>query len=330
MVGDVAESVGRRERSITRAPGRSASPRPGRVYTIKALRALGVSERRQGSSEFRRVGPGCYALASAPVSLRDVARVTQARIVPGGVISGPTAAELLDLPLPARMTWAAGEPVHCTVPPERKRRSARGIEIHVRAERPTATFTGLTIAQPLDVLLDLATRLAHDDLVACIDSFASLRRTALWMPVETVRIAAHGVTARGVVAVRAAARDARDAVDSPRETRTRLMLVRSGYPEPHANLPIIDPVTGRQYWIDMAYEHWRIAIEYDGKEHFDPDRARRDRYKDELLHREGWAVLRVTHTDHHDPADFYLRLDAMIADASSRILRGTRIDQTSR
>lgn len=308
-----------RQRSITRAPGSSASPRLGKVYTIKGLRALGVSERRQRSSEFQQVAPGCYALTSDPVQLRDLARVVQSRIVPGAVISGPTAAELMDLPLPERLTWSAGEPVHCTVTPERRRSSARGLAIHVHTGRSAIRHNGLTLGNPLDVLLDLATRLAHDDLVGCIDSFGSLRRRALWMPVETVRIAAQSMSARGVAALRAAARDARDAVDSPRETRTRLMLVRSGYPEPYANLPIQDPASGRRYWIDLAYEQWRIAIEYDGKEHYDPDRARRDRYKDELLHRQGWAVLRVTKEDHDDPTAFYLRLDAMIAEAQTRV-----------
>lgn len=302
--------------------------RRGRVHTRRVLRQHGVSERRLGSSDFPRVLPGCYAVGEGPAELREVARVAQRIVVPGSVISHVTAAELIGLPVPTRLTRGGGEPVHCTVEPVRKRASARGLKIHVRAGRRSVPFEGLTIAHPVDILLDLAPLLSLDELVACIDSLGSMRRENIRVPVETIRIAARTVSGRGVRALRAAAREARDAVDSPRETQTRLMLLRAGYPEPEINRPIIDPATDKEYRIDLAYARWKIAIEYDGKDHFTLKQKRSDHYKDELLHREGWTVLRLTVDDHIDSRDFFLRLDDMIAQAETRLLDGPQRDPT--
>lgn len=68
---------------------------------------------------------------------------------------------------------------------------------------------------------------------------------------------------------------------SPQETRTRLLLVRDGLPEPRLNA---DLVTG-QGWVapvDLYWEEWRLALDYDGRHHrerarqldYDLDRAR--------------------------------------------------------
>ncbi|GAA1490111.1 hypothetical protein GCM10009626_28570 [Brachybacterium sacelli] len=116
-------------------------------------------------------------------------------------------------------------------------------------------------------------------------------------------------------------REARNWVDSPRETTTRLMLVRRGYPEPETNRPICDPVTGTRYWIDLAYAHWKIAIEYDGEHHFTLEQKRKDHGKDELLHREGWSVLRMTVDDHRDPRNFFALLDESIRSADTADLK---------
>ena len=78
-------------------------------------------------------------------------------------------------------------------------------------------------------------------------------------------------------------------------------------------------MTGKEYWIDLAYPAWKIAIEYDGKRHFTEEQARKDHAKDELLHRDGWAVLRINVEDHKDSKDFFALLDEAIRTAEQRI-----------
>jgi hypothetical protein len=298
--------------------GREVVP-PKRVFTRQGMRRMGVSERRLSSQEFLRVLPGCYARRDAPANLREIARIAQRRVVPGSVVCHVTAAELLGLPLPEARTWDRRPEVHVRVEPMAKRRSAKGLVVHVRTGRPSIAYDGLVLDWPVDVLLDLAGLLSHDDLIACVDALGSRRRKALRIPVETIRTEARALRGPGVRALRAAAGEARDWVDSPQETRTRLMLLRAGYEEPVANHRVVTGTTRRkEYFIDLAYPAKRIAIEYDGKYHFTPEQARKDHGKDAALHREGWTVLRMAAEDLEDPAPFLELLDAALDAARVR------------
>lgn len=295
---------------------------PKRVLTRRGLRRMGVSERRISSRELLRVLPGCFTRRDAPASLSGVAETAQRHVVPGAVICHVTAAELLGLPLPDRHTRGGGAAVHVRVEPEAKRRSAKGLVVHVRTGRPSIRLDGLVLDWPVDVLLDLAGLLSLDDLIACVDALASRRRKRLRIPVETIRSQARALQAPGVRALRAAAAQARDWVDSPQETRTRLMLLRAGYEEPVTNHRVWDPVKRKEYYLDLSYAERKIAIEYDGKHHFSPEQARRDHGKDASLHRGGWTVIRILAEDLDDPSSFFAQLDeALGATGSGRAAR---------
>lgn len=47
------------------------------------------------------------------------------------------------------------------------------------------------------------------------------------------------------------------------------------------------------YIIDFALPNEKIAIETDGPCHDDPKQQKRDRFKDYMLRREGWKVIRI-------------------------------------
>src|SRR5699024_11621365 len=87
---------------------------------------------------------------------------------------------------------------------------------------------------------------------------------------------ARSLRAPGVRALRAAAAQARDWVNSPQETATRLLLLRAGYDEPRTNHRFWDEVKRKEYYLDLSYPEQKIAIEYDGKHHFTPEQARSD------------------------------------------------------
>lgn len=289
------------------------------MYLRSSLRHLGVSERRLASEEFARVLPGCYTPASEPAPLLEIARIAHEQVVPGCTLSHISAAEVLRLPLPFPMTWDRGASLHVDVAAAQRRSGGHRLIVHTRSPRRRLLLpSGLVVADPVEVLLDLAGMLPHDGLVACIDALGSLRRKDVRVPVETVRVATQSMTGRNIRALRLAARDARDAVDSPRETATRLLLLRRGFPEPVLSRPVLDPATGIEFFLDLSYDRWMIAIEYDGKDHYDPDRAKKDRDKDEVLHDQGWSVLRITSHDHRDPRHFLARLRAKIHDAPRR------------
>src|SRR5699024_10242637 len=237
-------------RARAASTGNRAEVPPRRVFTRQGLRRMGVSERRLRSEEFVRVLPWCYTRRDAPADLRAIAGIARRRVVPGAVICHVTAAELLGLPLPRRLTRAGAAPVHVRVGPEAKRRSAEGLVVHVRSGGRSTDVDALVLDWPVDVLLDLAGLLAPDELIACVDALASRRRERLRIPVETIRTEARSLRAPGVRALRAAAAQARDWVDSPQETATRLLLLRAGFDEPRTNHRVWDEVKRKEYYLD--------------------------------------------------------------------------------
>ena len=48
------------------------------------------------------------------------------------------------------------------------------------------------------------------------------------------------------------------------------------------------------YFIDFAFINVKIAIEIDGSQHLEEERAKKDKEKDELLISNGWKVVRIT------------------------------------
>jgi very-short-patch-repair endonuclease len=75
--------------------------------------------------------------------------------------------------------------------------------------------------------------------------------------------------------------------ESPQETRTRLLLVRSGLRRPQTQI-VVDP-----WRIDMGWEDCLVGVEYDGPQHWtDPSRRTRDIENAQLADR-GWIIIRV-------------------------------------
>src|SRR5699024_6588959 len=130
--------------------------------------------------------------------------------------------------------------------------------------------------------------------------------------------------------LRAAAAQARDWVDSPQETATRLLLLRAGYAEPRTNHRVWDEVKRKEYYLDLSYPERKVAIEYDGAHHFTPEQARQDHGKDAALHREGWTVIRILAEDLDEPATFFAQLDAALRATEASCARRSRTGSAAR
>ena len=103
---------------------------------------------------------------------------------------------------------------------------------------------------------------------------------------------------RGVQTARRAAQLVRAGVDSPMETRVRLLVVLAGLPEPEPNVVVRDEVGGWVGVVDLAYPELKIAIEYHGDVHRTKrGKWRSDVAKAELLRALGWTVIILTADD---------------------------------
>jgi very-short-patch-repair endonuclease len=80
---------------------------------------------------------------------------------------------------------------------------------------------------------------------------------------------------------------------SPPERTLAAALRAAGLTEIRAGVTVV--AGGRQFWLDFAEPHRRLAIEVDGvRAHTDPAVFAADRTRQNLLIRDGWTVLRYT------------------------------------
>ncbi|WP_432885786.1 hypothetical protein ACQPYH_02155 [Kribbella sp. CA-245084] len=113
-----------------------------------------------------------------------------------------------------------------------------------------------------------------------------------------MELAAATIGARGIRLAREAAALVRSGVDSPMESRLRLLLILNGLPEPRIGYVVNDSAGGWLATPDLSYPELRFAIEYDGQHHLvDARQWRQDIRRRENLEREGWLVRVITSYD---------------------------------
>lgn len=271
-------------------------------FTVGEARAAGVSEKRLRGRALAAPFHG-VRVAGAAASLVDRARAYGARQRPHHAVSGPAAAAWWGLPLPVHLDE---QPVDVLVPIGRNAPRARGVRSRrIRPELWQAVeHRGLRVTPvPLTFLL-LARHCTVEELVAVgdaavtdADNYPGLTARSMTDPASLAAVVAQLPGGIGIRTARAAAALVRTGVESPMETRLRLLLAAAGLPEPELNLRI--PVrSGRVYRGDLVYRWARLIIEYDGDHHW-RDRAQ---YERDLLRRReledaGWRELRVTASD---------------------------------
>ena len=209
------------------------------------------------------------------------------------VLSGPTAAQLhglwvapgraVDVTVPAR----TAPPAYTTGP----RRAV--VATHRRALAPaeTTVVAGLPVTTLARTWYDLAAVLPLADLVAAGDSV--LRTGEVTLDVLAAGLADRAGR-RGTACLRRALPllDARSR--SRPETHARVMLVRAGLPAPDVNVAVHDE---HGQWLaepDLSYREARVALEYQGADHAELGRMRRDVARHMDLRRAGWDVLYYT------------------------------------
>lgn len=232
---------------------------------------------------FRRIFTGVYIGSAAP---RDpLERVIAALLIhPAGAIASHTsAARVYGVPLPDGL---ADE--HVSVLAAKDRRPRPGLRSHVaRPGTEVARLRGLRVSAPAHAFVELATLLTLVDLVVVGDYLA---RKEWVTPEELVAVA----DASGHPLAKRAARLVRREVDSPMETRLRLLIVLAGLPEPKVNHKLYKPDGTVRYRFDLSWPELKLAVEYDGRQHrADNSQWDHDLERDEWLDGVQWKRVPV-------------------------------------
>jgi hypothetical protein len=129
------------------------------------------------------------------------------------------------------------------------------------------------------------------DLVVLGDAIVRLYR----IPPRKLLEAARRSTDYYAVAARRGAAFVRKGVDSPMETRLRMLIVLAGLPEPQVNVRLVHEDGTWRRRFDLCYARIRLVVEYDGRHHAE-DRAqwKIDLERREELDDEGYRILVVT------------------------------------
>jgi len=254
-----------------------------RPFTYAAALAGGITAAQLRGPRFRKLFRGVFIDAS--ILPHPLHRVLAALLIHPrhAFASHASAGRVYDAPLPAGL----GEE-HVSVFAAADRRRREGIRNHVvSAATPVVTFRGLRVSAPAQAFVELAEQLTLVDLVVVGDYFA---RKGWLTPEELVAYCED----QGSGAARRAAAYVRRDVDSPMETRLRMLLVLAGIPEPVVNFKVYYADGRVRYRFDLSYPDLKIVVEYDGRQHrADLDQWDHDVERGEWFDEDGWRHVPV-------------------------------------
>lgn len=274
------------------------------------LRAGHLTRGQLRSKGWRRLFPDVYACASLAVDHRLRARAAVRLLLPGAVLSGRSAAVLWGVDLAG-----PDDDVECTVPLTCRAGTAQGVRVTRRTLPPEDVITrgGGRVTTPLRTALDLARIQPLEEAVVALDQFLRVRRLSF----ADLRIAAAQLTGPGCRRVRQAVAEADGLAQSPQETRLRLRLHDSALPRPVAQYDVRD-ARGFVACVDFAWPEARVAVEYDGWWHGQPQNVPKDRRRLNRLTAAGWTVIFATAEDVDDPVQLLARIGAALARSARR------------
>jgi hypothetical protein len=261
----------------------------GEIFIGTEAVADGVVTRHQLARWYRPLYPNVHTPRGHAPTLNDRTIGAWLWSKREGIVSGVAAsaihgAEWVDDGVPVELIW------NCTRPPggivTRNERIADD-EISWAGQLPVATSARTAC--------DLGRYLPRGQAIARMDA---LMRATPYSAEEVLLLAKRYRGSRGVRRLK----DVLPLVDggaaSPRETALRLLFIDAGLPKPTTQVPIFDHDGRLLRTVDMGWEEFMVAAEYDGDQH----RTDRPQYVKDLrvipkLERLGWIILRVIKED---------------------------------
>ncbi|MGH3560852.1 MAG: hypothetical protein ACRDTN_03375 [Mycobacterium sp.] len=221
-----------------------------------------------------------------------------------GVVAGTAASALhgaqwVDHDIPIELIWSNTRPPQGIV--------ARDETL---ADNEITTVACLPVTTPARTAYDLGRHLRRDHAVARMDA---LTHATPFSAEDVLLLVKRHAGARGLRRLRVALPLVDGGAESPKETWLRLLLIDAGLPRPTTQIPVYDDGYWPFAWLDMGWEQFKVAAEYDGDQH----RSERRRYvKDQRRQRKleklGWIDIRVIAEDKREDVARRVR-DALLA-----------------
>jgi very-short-patch-repair endonuclease len=227
---------------------------------------------------FTRLFHGIFVRSEAPVDFALRCRAAALLVGGRGVLAGWAAAELL-----GASCAPSGVPVELVVPGGGRSRPGLVVRSHVLASEEIVQVRGVRLTSAARTAFDLG---RVSPVVHAIMGVDALRH-AVGLELDDVRaIALRCAAARGARQLPEVLRRSTHLAQSPMESRIRVAIEDARLP-----IPVLQYRVG-PYFFDMAYPERKLAVEYDGREHLTPARARRDLERQAYVTRAGWTVVR--------------------------------------
>ncbi|KUI22908.1 hypothetical protein AU193_09790 [Mycobacterium sp. GA-1285] len=252
----------------------------------EALSTGAISERAMRRL-YAPLYPNVYVPRDVPVAADQRAQAAWLWSKRRGILAGLSAAAVLG----AKWIEAteSAELIHDN------RRPPRKLVVRTESVLPDelTTMNGMRLTTPARTAFDLGRHLESRTVaVQRLDALANA--TGLeHVDVEAVMAAHAG--ARGIPRLRRVLPLVDGGAESPQETVARLALIDAGLPAPQTQVRVFDGFGQVIARIDMAYEDFKVGIEYDGPQHWtDPRVRQRDIDKQFELTELRWLIIRVS------------------------------------
>ena len=271
-----------------------------RPFTVAQARQARLSERRIRAGDLLIPSRGVRVPRNVDCELLDHCR-PYTDLTGNSVVSHITAAKIHGLFLPFRFKELQlldlTRPIGCSEP---RRRLVRGHRLTLD-HGDIEIINGVPVTSPERTFLDIAVLLSVDELVVIGDQLVCAHQrnngrvkiAMVELPILQAYLAQHA-GARGISKLKTAMKLVRVGVDSPPETKLRLIINRSGLPEFEPNYKIMDHAGKELVGPDLACPEYKTCTEYDGEHHDSREQQAKDHDRNFITQSLGWhqVVLR--------------------------------------
>jgi hypothetical protein len=296
---------------------------PSTPFTKAEVHDLGVRNREWRSlvteGYVREVYPGYFVDASLPDTVQLRLAIASRILSPELVVARRTAAWLQGNDVLDHRGFPRTPPLEVVTRRQELRSKSPLIRTHVADDllaEDVMTLGGLRVTTPLRTAADLARFSPRPDALVSTDAFLHNKLITL------ERFEKSLVRWRGRRGIRQAyemATLADGRSESGGESRLRLRVIDMGLPRPQLQIPVYDLFGKIRFRLDLGWEHWMLALEYDGEEFHGPEQREHDEDRLDWMQKRGWIARAFRKADIFTTSQAFEReVERLVMEARTR------------